>query len=47
MKNRVMPWNVLASRDFGLFWSSLLVSAIGSQLTEVTGTCNDTAGPGR
>jgi MFS family permease len=35
MKNRVMPWNVLASRDFGLFWSSLLVSAIGSQLTSV------------
>lgn len=35
MKNRVMPWNVLASRDFGLFWSSFLVSAIGSQLTSV------------
>jgi MFS family permease len=35
MKNRVIPWNVLASRDFGLFWSSLLVSAIGSQLTSV------------
>jgi MFS family permease len=35
MKNRVMPWNVLASRDFGLFWTSLLVSAIGSQLTSV------------
>ncbi len=35
MKDRVMPWSVLASRDFGLFWSSLLVSAIGSQLTSV------------
>lgn len=35
MKNSVMPWNVLASRDFGLFWASLLVSAIGSQLTSV------------
>ena len=35
MKNRVLPWNVLASRDFGLFWSSLLISGIGSQLTSV------------
>ncbi|HEY2988090.1 MAG TPA: MFS transporter [Candidatus Binatia bacterium] len=35
MKNRVMPWNVLAARDFGLFWSSLLISAVGSQLTSV------------
>jgi MFS family permease len=35
MKNSVRPWRVLAERDFGLFWSSLLVSAIGSQLTSV------------
>jgi MFS family permease len=35
MKNQVMPWSVLAERDFGLFWSSLLVSAVGSQLTSV------------
>jgi MFS family permease len=35
MKNPVKPWNVLASRDFGLFWSSLLISGIGSQLTSV------------
>jgi MFS family permease len=35
MKDRIRPWNVLASRDFGLFWSSLLVSAVGSQLTSV------------
>jgi MFS family permease len=35
MKNRVRPWDVLASRDFGLFWSSLLISGIGSQLTSV------------
>jgi MFS family permease len=35
MEKPVRPWNVLAERNFGLFWSSLLVSAVGSQLTSV------------
>ena len=35
MENRVRPWNVLAEKDFALFWFSLLVSGIGSQLTSV------------
>ena len=35
VKNQARPWNVLAERNFGLFWSSLLVSSIGSQLTSV------------
>ena len=35
MGNQVRPWHVLAQRDFGLFWSSLLISGIGSQLTTV------------
>jgi MFS family permease len=35
MKDRMMPWHVLAERNFGLFWSSLLISAVGSQLTSV------------
>ena len=35
MENQVRFWHVLAQRDFGLFWSSLLISGIGSQLTTV------------
>jgi MFS family permease len=35
MNQRVRPWTVLAEKNFALFWSSLLVSAIGSQLTAV------------
>ena len=35
MDAQVRPWRVLAQRDFGLFWSSLLISGIGSQLTTV------------
>ncbi len=31
----VRPWTVLAEKNFALFWFSLLVSAIGSQLTTV------------
>jgi MFS family permease len=33
--NQVTPWQVLAQRDFGLFWASLLFSAIGSQISTV------------
>src|SRR3990172_13381217 len=29
-------WKVLAQRDFGLFWVSLLVSAVGDQISNVT-----------
>ncbi len=32
----VRPWKVLAQRDFGFFWSSLLISAIGTQISSVT-----------
>jgi MFS family permease len=35
VSNPVRPWTVLAQKNFALFWSSLLVSAIGSQLTSV------------
>src|SRR5262249_41032882 len=31
----VTPWQVLAQRDFGLFWTSLLFSAVGSQFSTV------------
>ena len=33
--NPVRPWTVLAEKNFALFWASLLVSSIGSQLTTV------------
>src|SRR5262245_1038569 len=36
MKNQVTPWKVLAERNFGLFWSSLLISGIGTQISQVT-----------
>ncbi len=36
MKNQVRPWQVLAQRDFGLFWVSLLISAVGNQISSVT-----------
>jgi MFS family permease len=32
---QVTPWQVLAQRDFGLFWTSLLFSAVGSQISTV------------
>ena len=32
---RVRPWDVLAEKNFALFWFSLLVSSVGSQLTSV------------
>jgi MFS family permease len=35
MTDRVRPWSVLAEKNFAFFWSSLLISAIGSQLTSV------------
>ena len=35
MSERVRPWTVLAEKNFALFWFSLLVSSIGSQLTTV------------
>ncbi|MGH7784125.1 MAG: MFS transporter, partial [Candidatus Binatia bacterium] len=35
MTQQVTPWQVLAQRDFGLFWTSLLFSAVGSQLSTV------------
>src|SRR5262249_52649088 len=31
----VTPWQVRAQRDFGLFWISLLFSAVGSQISTV------------
>lgn len=36
MEERVRPWEVLAEKNFGLFWSSLLISAIGTQISSVT-----------
>lgn len=36
MDNPVRPWKVLAERDFGFFWSSLLISSIGNQISSVT-----------
>ncbi|HEU4342341.1 MAG TPA: MFS transporter [Candidatus Binatia bacterium] len=35
MTLRVTPWQVLAQRDFGLFWTSLLFSAVGSEISAV------------
>ena len=35
MKQSVTPWQVLRQRDFGLFWLSLLFSAVGSQISTV------------
>ena len=35
MKRQVTPWQVLKQRDFGLFWTSLLFSAVGSQISTV------------
>ena len=35
MSQQVTPWQVLKQRDFGLFWASLLFSAIGSQISTV------------
>lgn len=35
MKRSVTPWQVLKQRDFGLFWLSLLFSAVGSQISTV------------
>ena len=32
---KVTPWQVLKQRDFGLFWASLLFSAVGSQISTV------------
>src|SRR4029434_11027806 len=32
---KVTPWQVLAQRDFGLFWISLLFSAVGSQISTI------------
>ena len=32
---QVTPWQVLKQRDFGLFWASLLFSAVGSQISTV------------
>ena len=36
MQNQIRPWRVLAQRDFGLFWVSLLISAVGNQISSVT-----------
>jgi MFS family permease len=35
MSPQVTPWQVLKQRDFGLFWASLLFSAVGSQISTV------------
>lgn len=35
MTPSVTPWQVLKQRDFGLFWLSLLFSAVGSQISTV------------
>lgn len=35
MSEQNRPWKVLAEKNFGLFWVSLLVSAIGNQLSHV------------
>jgi len=35
VKPQVTPWQVLKQRDFGLFWLSLLFSAVGSQISTV------------
>ncbi len=35
MPQQVTPWQVLKQRDFGLFWASLLFSAVGSQISTI------------
>jgi MFS family permease len=35
VKSQITPWQVLRQRDFGLFWLSLLFSAVGSQISTV------------
>ena len=35
MSSQVTPWQVLKQREFGLFWASLLFSAVGSQISSV------------
>jgi len=35
MASQVTPWQVLKQREFGLFWASLLFSAVGSQISSV------------
>src|SRR5207344_1206489 len=35
MAHQVTPWQVLKQRDFGLFWASLLFSAVGTQISTV------------
>lgn len=35
LRSHVTPWQVLAQRDFGLFWISQLCSAVGSQISTV------------
>jgi MFS family permease len=35
VRRQVTPWQVLAQRDFGLFWTSLLFSAVGSEIAAV------------
>lgn len=35
MSQQNRPWKVLAEKNFGLFWVSLLVSSIGNQLSHV------------
>ena len=35
MSPQITPWQVLKQRDFGLFWASLLFSAVGSQISTV------------
>jgi MFS family permease len=36
MRSKLSLWNVLAQKNFGLFWWSLLISAIGDQVANVT-----------
>jgi MFS family permease len=35
VKPQVTPWQVLQQKDFGLFWLSLLFSAVGTQISTV------------
>jgi MFS family permease len=35
VKSQITPWQVLQQRDFGLFWLSLLFSAVGTQISTV------------
>src|ERR1041384_6982243 len=35
LKPKVTPWQVLPQRDFGLYWASLLFSAVGTQISTV------------